>query len=340
MIGTSPAAEVAEPDLRPAAAPSRRAAGVLAAVGRRIATAALTVWIASVVVFLAVEILPQDPARSALGNQSTEEQRAEFREAHGLNDPPIDRYVRWLGGMVRGDFGESIVSGRPIADELWPRLRLTALLAATSVAISIVVGIPLAVRAARRPGSAFDTAVNLTSVAVSAIPEFVVGLLLAYVFASRLGLLPVLSSGIAQGDWAALVLPALTLGLMAVSYVFRFARVGVIELADAPFVRAATLRGLSARRVTWRHMLPVAASAVVNVVALNAIYLLGGVIVVENLFSYPGLGTLLVTGISSNDFPVIEAVAVATSALLVVVNLAADAAVIALNPRLRSRQGW
>jgi len=132
------------------------------------------------------------------------------------------------------------------------------------------------------------------------------------------------------------VLPALTLGLAAVSYVFRFARVGVIEVMQSPFVRAAALRGLSPRRLAWRHVLPVAGSAVVNVVALNAIYLLGGVIVVESLFAYPGLGTLLLSGVATNDLPVIEAVAVVTAALLVTVNLAADALVVLLNPRLRT----
>jgi peptide/nickel transport system permease protein len=132
------------------------------------------------------------------------------------------------------------------------------------------------------------------------------------------------------------VLPAATLGLMAVSYVFRFARVGVIGATSAPFVRAAILRGLPPRRVTWLHVLPVAAAAVINVIALNAIYLMGGVIVVENLFAYPGLGTLLLTGVNSHDLPVIEAVAVVTAGLLVVINLVADAVVAVLDPRLRS----
>jgi len=297
----------------------------------------LTVFVASVVVFLAVEVLPRDPARTALGNESTEEQRAAFRERYGLDDPPVERYSRWAAGMVRGDFGVSIISQRPIADELWPRLSRTAVLAVLAVLISLVIGIPLAVRVARRPGGAFDTAANLASTGVSAVPEFVLGLVLVYVFASTLGLFPVLSNRVDRGQWSALVLPALTLGLAAVSYVFRFARVGVIEIADAPFVRAARLRGFSSRRVTWRHILPVAGTAVVNVVALNAIYLLGGVIVVENLFAYPGLGTLLIGGVRDNDLPMIEAVAVVTAALLVVINFAADAVVTLLNPRLRHR---
>jgi peptide/nickel transport system permease protein len=273
-----------------------------------------------------------------LGNESTEEQRQEFREQYGLDDPAVARYARWAGNMVQGDFGESIISQRPVGDELWPRLGRTAVLALAAVAISVAVGIPLALRAARRPGGVFDTTANVGSVAVSAVPEFVVGLVLVYLFASTWGWFPVLSNQVARGDWSGLVLPALTLGLAAVSYVFRFARVGVIEVAAAPYVRAARLRGLSERRLTWRHVLPVAGSAVVNVVALNAIYLLGGVIVVENLFAYPGLGTLLIGGVKDNDLPVIEGVAVVTAALLVAVNLGADALVTVLNPRLRGRE--
>jgi peptide/nickel transport system permease protein len=302
---------------------------------RRLVAGVATVFLASVVVFAAVEVLPQDPARSVLGNESTVEQREAFRLEHGLDDPPVERYLRWAGGMLQGDFGDSIVSGRPIADELWDRLGYTALLAFTAVLLSVVIGLPLALIAARKPGGPFDTVVNVVSVALSAVPEFVLGILLALIFASQLGWLPLLSRGIADGELAALVMPALTLGLMAVSYVFRFSKVGVLEAAEAPFVRSAMLRGISDRRITARHILPVASGAVINVVALNAIYLLGGVVVVENLFSYPGLGTLLVTAIESNDLFVIEAVAVVTAALLVGINLIADTAVLALNPKSR-----
>jgi peptide/nickel transport system permease protein len=318
----------------------RSAAGVLArSIAAKVLTGLLTVFLASVVVFAAVEVLPRDPARTALGNESTEQQRAAFRAEYGLDDPPLERYARWAGGMVRGDFGVSIISQRPIAGELWPRLSRTAVLALSAVLISLVIGIPLALRAARRPGGVFDTGANLLSASASAVPEFVIGLVLVYVFASTLGLFPVLSNRVDSGQWSGLVLPAFTLGLAAVSYVFRFARVGVIEIAGSPFVRSARLRGYSRRRLTWRHVLPVASSAVVNVVALNAIYLLGGVIVVENLFAYPGLGTLLIGGVRDNDLPMIEAVAVVTAALLVLINISADAVVMLLNPRLRHRTG-
>lgn len=338
MVASSNA-ELVELQPAPVSRWTGRTSGLLAALTRKVALALVTIWAASVVVFLAVEVLPQDPARVALGLESTPEQRAAFREAYGLNDSPLERYGRWAAGMLTGDFGTSIISGRPIAQELWPRLGYTAVLAVTSIAISIVVGVPLALRAARRPGGRFDATANLASVSLSSVPEFVVGLLLAFLFASTLGWLPVLSSGVARGDWTGLILPAVTLGSMAVSYVYRFARVGVIAAAGAPFVRAATLRGLPPRRITWRHVLPVASAAVVNVVALNAIYLIGGVIVVENLFAYPGLGTLLLTGVNSHDLPVIEAVAVVTAGLLVAINLTADAVVAILDPRLRTVPG-
>ncbi|MFH8739397.1 ABC transporter permease [Streptomyces sp. NPDC017964] len=294
-----------------------------------------TIWLASVVVFAAVEVLPQDPARAALGLDSSAAQRAAFRAAHGLNDPAVIRYLRWAGGIIRGDFGSSIVSGRPIAEELWPRFYYTAILALCAVALSVIVALPLALVAARRPGGPFDATANLLTLTLHAVPEFALGLVLAWLLAAKFALLPLVSTGIQDGDLSALVLPVLTLGLLGISYVYRFSRLGVIEAGQAPFVRSAALRGVSPRRVTIHHVLPVASSAVINVVALQVVYLLGGVVVVENVFSYPGLGTLLITGVENNDLPVIEAVAVVISALLVVINMFADSVVVLLNPRMR-----
>jgi len=298
-----------------------------------------TIWLASTVVFAAVEILPQDPAVTALGIESSAEQRAVFREANGLNDPPVTRYLRWAGGIVQGDFGTSIVSGRPISDELGPRVYHTAILALGAVTLSVIVGLPLALIAGRRPGGPFDNTANLLSLTLHAVPEFGLGVVLAWLFASELDILPLVSTGVGDGEPLGYVLPILTLGIMGVSYVYRFSRVGVIEAGQAPFVRSAALRGVSPRRVTTHHVLPVASSAVINVVALQAIVLLSGVVVVENVFAFPGLGTLLITAVESNDLPVIEAVAVVTSALLVAINLFADSLVVLLNPRTRRTRG-
>ena len=172
---------------------------------------------------------------------------------------------------------------------------------------------------------------------MSAVPEFVIAIGVIVVFVANLRWFPVSSNDVAEGDLRALVLPVLTLTLGAAAYVFRHARVSVIETLGAPYVRTAVLNGFSPTRILWLHVMPNAAVVVVNAVALNAIALLSGVIVVESVFGYPGLGQLLVQAIVANDFPKIEAVAVVTTTLLVVINLLADGVVLLLDPRLRTR---
>ena len=303
---------------------------------RRTALAALTVLIVSVVVFGALNVLPADPTTAALGPEATPEMRAAYRRLMNLDLPPTSRYLRWAGGMLRGDFGISVVSRNPIGPELAQRFALTAVLGLTALVLSVVLALPLAVRAARRAGRVFDVTVSAVAIAVSAVPEFVVAIGVVVVFVSNLRLFPVSSNSIVEGDLAALVLPVLTLTLGAAAYVFRHARVSVIETMSAPYVRTAVLNGFSPARILWRHVMPNAAVVVVNAVALNAITLLSGVIVVEAVFGYPGLGQLLVQALVANDFPKIEAVAVVTTALLVVINLLADGAVLVLDPRLRT----
>jgi peptide/nickel transport system permease protein len=304
---------------------------------RRAALAALTVWIVSVVVFGALNILPADPTTAALGPEATPEMRAEYRRLMNLDLPPIPRYLQWAGGMLRGDFGISVVSRNPIGPELTQRFVLTAVLGLVALLLSVILALPLAVRAARRAGRLFDVTVSAAAIAVSAVPEFVVAIGVVLVFVSNLRLFPVSSNAIADGELSALVLPVLTLTLGAAAYVFRHARVSVIETMSAPFVRTAVLNGFSPARILWSHVMPNAAVVVVNAVALNAITLLSGVIVVEAVFGYPGLGQLLVQALVANDFPKVEAVAVATTALLVVINLVADAVVLLLDPRLRTQ---
>jgi len=304
---------------------------------RRTAFAALTVWIVSLVVFGALNILPADPTTAALGPEATPEMRAAYRHLMNLDLPPIPRYLQWAGGMLRGDFGISVVSRNPIGPELAQRAALTAVLGLASLLLSVVLALPLAVRSARRAGRLFDVTISAAAIAVSAVPEFVVAIGMIVVFVSGLRAFPVSSNGIAEGDLGALVLPVLTLTLGAAAYVFRHARVSVIETMSAPYVRTAVLNGFSPARILWFHVMPNAAVVVVNAVALNGITLLSGVIVVESVFGYPGLGQLLVQALVANDFPKIEAVAVVTTALLVVINLLADGVVLILDPRLRTQ---
>src|SRR5262245_56467626 len=307
------------------------------AILRRAALALLTVWIVSLVVFAALNILPADPTTAALGPEATPEMRAAYRRLMNLDLPPIPRYLGWAEGMLRGDFGISVVSRNPIGPELAQRFSLTAILGLSSLLLSVMLALPLAVWSARRAGRILDVAVSAAAIAVSAVPEFVIAIGVIVVFVANLRWFPVSSNAIAEGDLRALVLPVLTLTLGAAAYVFRHARVSVIETLSAPYVRTAVLNGFSPTRILWRHVMPTAARVVVNAVALNAIALLSGVIVVESVFGYPGLGQLLVQAIVANDFPKIEAVAVVTTTLLVLINLVADGVVLLLDPRLRTR---
>lgn len=297
-----------------------------------------TVVAVSVLVFACIEIVPIDPAMHALGRESTPEQRALFRERMNLNDPPLERYLRWGGNLLRGDFGRSVVSGLPVGPLVAQRLGNTAILGVSALVVSIAVGLPLAIWAARHRDSPLDMALSVVALGITSIPEFVLALLMLLVFASQLRWFPVTSTSIADGNLAGLALPILVLSLAAIAYIFRLARVSIIETLTAPYVRTAILNGFSPNRVLWRHVLPNAGAVIVNVIALNAIFLLSGVIVIENVFAFPGIGTLMVQAIQAKDLPIVEAVAVVTAVILVTVNLIADGIVMLAVPRLRTRQ--
>jgi peptide/nickel transport system permease protein len=303
---------------------------------RRLALAVFTIWIVSMIVFAALNVLPADPATAALGHEATPEMRAAYRRLMHLDLPPVERYLRWGAGLARGDFGLSVISRNPIGPELAQRLVFTSVLGLSSLVLSVLVALPVAVLAATRAQRDIDVGLSAAAIAVSAVPEFVIAIGVVVIFVSTLKLFPVSSNRVAQGDLTALVLPMITLTLGAAAYVFRHARVSVVETMNAPYVRRAILSGFSPNRVLWLHVMPNAIVVVVNAVALNAITLLSGVIVVENVFGYPGLGQLLVQALTANDFPKVEAVGVVTAALLVAINLLADGAVLLLAPRLRA----
>lgn len=306
---------------------------------RRVVIAVTTVWLVSVLVFSAIQLNPTNPAIVALGAQSSLKARQLFEHRMHLDEPPVQRYLDWIWGMLHGDFGTSVINGLPIHDLVLQRLHFTALLAVISIICSTALALPLAVIAARRVGSKTEVGLSTGAVAVSAVPDFVLSLGILFVGAILIGAFPVASMGVADGDYSGLVLPVIGVMLVAAAYVFRLARVSVVETLAAPYIRAAVLRGYSQRRVLWRHVLPNASIVVVHVVALNAIGMMGGQIVVENVFTYPGLGTLLVQSINNNDLPVIEAVAVITAAFLVTINVIADGIVRLLDPRVRQPAG-
>lgn len=314
-------------------------AGFLFWLVRRLVIAVTTVWLVSVLVFFAIQLNPTNPAIVALGRQSSAKARQIFEHRMHLDEPPLQRYLHWIWGLLHGDFGTSVINGLPIHDLVLQRLHYTALLAVISIICSTALALPLAVIAARRAGSKTEVAMSTGAVAVSAVPDFVLSLGILFVGAIVIGAFPVASMGVAEGEYSGLVLPVIGVMAVAAAYVFRLARVSVVETLSAPYIRAAVLRGYSQRRVLWRHVLPNASIVVVHVVALNAIGMMGGQIVVENVFTYPGLGTLLVQSINNNDLPVIEVVAVITAAFLVTINVIADGIVRLLDPRLRQPSG-
>lgn len=306
-------------------------------IGARLLLALGTIVLVSIAIFVAAEVLPRDPAVAALGRESTPEQREAFRERANLDDPPVQRYLSWAGGVATGDFGESAITGRPVGPELKTRTVHTSLLALLALLVGTVLAFPPMLRAARRPGGAVDTATSVLAVAVVATPEFVLAMGALFLLAVQAGVFPVVSTGVASGDWDGLVLPALTLSLGVAAYVFRTGKVAVQDTLRAPYVRSGLLHGFSRRRIVWRHVMPNAGIVIVNAIALNAIYLVGGVIVIETVFSYPGLGRLLVSAINDGDIVLIEGIGVVMAALFVLINLVADALVLVFNPKLRVR---
>jgi peptide/nickel transport system permease protein len=309
-------------------------------VGVRLLFGVVTLLLISIVTFLSTNVVPLDTARIALGREATPAELAAFREQQGLNEPVLKRYVTWLGDAVRGDWGVSTLTRRSVKGEVVPKISRTIVLGAAAILVAVPLAFLIGIYTGQRSGKPSDVAISITSLLVASMPEFVIGLVLLVVLAVELGVLPVESSAVAFGSGAArvkaYVLPALTLTLVYTPYMIRMVRVNVRDALGEPFVRSAVLRGLSHRSVTWRHVAPRAGLPLVNVVALSMAELIGGLVVVEVVFGFPGLGKLLVESVQVKDIPMVQAVALIVGAGYVVLNLIADAVVLLLNPRLRT----
>ena len=306
----------------------------------RLLPALITLWLISVIVFASTHVLGINVARRVLGRQADPEQLAQFNSAHGLDRPIATQYATWLADFVRGNWGTSAVSERPVSDVVVPRLVNTLILAFAAIIIAVPISIAFGIYLAR-PGSRLrELGLSIGNVSVAAIPVFVIGIVLIYLFSVQLGWTPVDSSGMAFGTWtdkaAAFILPTLALVISLVPHISRLTQVSVRETMTTPYTRAAVLRGLTRRTITYRHLMPNAAGPIVNVVALDLIWLVGGVIIVENVFGFPGMGTLLVESIASGDLIVVQAVAMACGVLFIGIGIAADILVTVFNPRLRN----
>jgi peptide/nickel transport system permease protein len=313
---------------------------LLGATLRRLALAFATLFAISVIAVLATNVLPGDPARKALGLFATPERLAEFRERQGLDEPLVQRYVDWAGNLVTGDWGDSLVDNRDVADRVLPRALRSLVIATLGFLIALPVALALGVYAARRSGRRSDVALSSSSVLVASMPEFLVGLLLILLFGVTLGVLPVDSTGAGFGSFAtraeAYVMPTIALALLAFPYLFRMVRATVRDTLHTPYVRSADLRGVSPRSLVWNHVMPNASLPLMSAIALTMAELFGGVIIIESVFSFPGMGQLFVEGVRSGDVPMVQALSILIGAVFVFVNLVADLAAYLLNPRLRT----
>ncbi len=315
----------------------------LRTVGRQIGIGLLTLFLISVVTFGMMSVrTPDQIARKKFGNQITNVQVEEFAHTYGLDKPVYERYGKWLWHFAHGNMGTSFVTDVSVSSNVVPRFERTLILSLVSLLVALPISVALGVFQARRVGSWTDLSLLTGSVVVAALPEFVVGIGLLFLFAVELGWLPVdsataLTFASSFADEAkAYVLPAATLVLAMVPYIARIARGALREALGAPYTQAAVLRGLSRRTVIWDHAMRNAGVPLVNAVAINIVYLLSGVIVVEWVFAFPGIGQGLVQATSTSDAFNVEAIALLMGAMFIGVSLAADLLVAYLNPRLKA----
>jgi peptide/nickel transport system permease protein len=293
----------------------------------------------SVLIFGIIHILPGNVAYAILGEFATPTAVAQLEAKLGLNDPLPVQYWRWLDAMLHGDFGLSIVMNRPAASLIGEALGRSALLAGLAFGLIATGGIALGLYAATHRGRASDKVLTLAQFVLIAVPEFFWAILAVLLFASWLNLLPAtgyapLDAGVA--DWAAhLVLPVLVLSFGLVAHVSRLTRSSMLEVLDSRFVLAARARGLPERRVLWRHALPNALLPAITVLAIDAGLLIGGIVVVETVFAYPGLGRLLVYAIERHDLPLLQVGMMVVTAIYALANFVAELLYAALNPRIR-----
>jgi peptide/nickel transport system permease protein len=291
----------------------------------------------SVVIFGATELLPGDLARELLGQSATEETLAALREQLGLNDPAPVRYWNWLTGVLQGDLGVSMATKKPISELVGTRLENTMFLALYAAAMSVPLSLMLGVLAALWRNSIFDRASNSLALTAISFPEFFVAYILI-LWLSQSGFFPSMvriTPATTFGDMLYMCfLPALTLTLVVTAHMMRMTRAAIINLLASPYIEMARLKGMAPLRVVLRHAVPNALAPIINVVALNLAYLITGVVVVEVVFVYPGLGQLMVDAVTNRDVPVVQAIALIFAAAYVLLNLIADVLSTISNPRL------
>jgi peptide/nickel transport system permease protein len=318
---------------------------VLKTVLQRLGLGIVTLFVVSIIISLTIQMLPGDFAKAILGQSATPETVAAFQREVGLDRSPVERYIGWVGGILRGDFGESYASAgslaghrRLVADMIGPRLMNTLFLASVAALIAVPLSLFLGVLAALYRNSIFDRAVNIVSLTSISSPEFFLAYILIMFLAVKFPIfvsLASISPGMSFLDRLYVIaLPALTLVLVIVAQMMRMTRAAIINLLASPYIEMSRLKGARPMQIILRHALPNAWAPIANVIALNLAYLVVGVVIVEVVFTYPGIGQLMVDAVSKRDLPVVQGCALVFAATYILLNLVADVVTIVSNPRL------
>jgi len=310
-------------------------------IARRIGIAVLTLLLVSAAVFSITSILPGDAAQAALGQSATPEMVAALRAQMGLDQPAYLRYLHWLGGLLTGNPGQSLANNTPVAELISMRLPKSLLLAGTAAAVSVPIALTIGILTAMYRGSRLDRLLSLATLGMIAVPEFLVATVAVLIFAVKLHWLSALSyvpetPGI--GPFVrAYAMPVLTLSFVIIAQMARMTRAAVVDQVSQPYVEMAILKGASPARIVLRHALPNAAGPIVNAVALSLSYLLGGAIIVETIFNYPGIASLMVDAVTNRDMPLLQACAMIFCCAYLILVLLADVFAIVSSPKLRRR---
>jgi peptide/nickel transport system permease protein len=308
---------------------------------RRLFLGVVTLWLVSLLVFAATQLLPGDAARAALGTSADAELVESLRAEMGLNDPAAIQYMDWMGGLIRGDFGASLLSGEPVGAEIGRRLQNSLVLMTIATLVAMPLCVLIGAICAMKRDSFLDKVVVWVSLVINAFPDFVVGIFLVVLLGTTVSTVfaPVASfppedSPLQHLDL--LVLPLATLIIVVLPYGIRLVRGTLIDVLESEYVRMARLKGVGERRILFKHALPNALVPFVQGSAILLAYLLGGIVIIEYLFSYPGLGSGLTNAIRQRDIPVIQSAVLVLAASVVLFNLIADILSLYLSPRLRT----
>ncbi|KPP81014.1 MAG: peptide/nickel transport system permease protein [Rhodobacteraceae bacterium HLUCCO07] len=313
---------------------------VIRLLAQRISLGLLLLFFVSVLIFAGTIILPGDVAQSILGQSATPEALANLRREMGLNDPPVQRYFAWLGGVLQGDLGTSLTSGRDIASSMGSRLQNTLFLAFWAALISVPLAIFLGLLAVRYRDRWPDKLISGVTLASISVPEFLIAYVVMFFLGVKFRLLNPTAIGFRpDADIFAklemIALPVLVLTLVILAHMMRMTRAAILNVMQSAYIETAELKGLTMFKIIWRHAFPNSIAPVVNVVMLNLAYLVVGVVVIEVVFVYPGMGQYLVDHVSKRDVPVVQACGLVFAAVYIGLNLVADIVSILTNPRLR-----